>query len=158
MSLSALPQAPQVFSGTSFWHTVRDAFIALTAILLTLLLFEIGMLCAGARFQASFFKTDLTLGHAYRQNAKGWWVNENILYTHINSQGHHDREHTLAKTAAIRIAVVGASYVGGMEVPIEKNFPYLLQDVPNFRLGNKRRVEVLNRVRSVLNWPGLLRA
>ncbi len=113
--------------------------------LFTLVLIEGGLRAAGVRYQSSFFRTDWTRGYVYRPNAQGWWVHDDVLYDQINSQGHHDRVHTLAKPAGvIRIAVIGSSYVGGMQVTPDNNFVYLLEGLLNSRPGATQRVETLN--------------
>ncbi len=124
---------------------LRDAVFAVLAVFLTLALLEIGMRAAGVRYQSSFFRTNWDRGYVYRPNAAGWWIGNDRIYTRINSHGQHDREHSFAKPpGVIRIAVVGSSYVSGMQVLPKDNFVYLLERFLNSRANIKQRVETLN--------------
>ena len=92
------------------------------AILVALLIAEVALRVSGF----SYFNTyvaDQDVGYSLRPGAEGWWKKEGLTYVKINSQGFHDREHTLAKPpGTLRIAVVGDSFTEALQVPLENAF------------------------------------
>jgi len=93
-----------------------------------------------------FFVFDHDRGVALKPFAEGWWNEEGGNYERINSQGFHDREHSLSKPpGTIRIAVLGDSYAEALHVPMESAFwaeaERKLQSCSGL---SGRKVEVLN--------------
>jgi hypothetical protein len=111
-----------------------------------LLLGEGVLRVAGVAYNGSFFQADLQRGWALRPNTEGWEIGETKNYVRINSDGLHDREHALAKPpGTLRIAVLGDSCAESVSQPVEKAFPYLVEQqlgqCPSRRV---RQVEVIN--------------
>lgn len=92
------------------------------AFLLALFIAEVALRLYGFSY-FSPYAPDRDLGYSLRPEAEGWWKKEGVTYVKINSQGFHDREHTIAKPPdTLRIAVVGDSFVEALQVPREKAF------------------------------------
>ena len=117
----------------------------LGGILVALLIAEVALRVAGfTYFNPSMVDQDV--GYALRPGAEGWWKREGLTYVKINSDGFHDREHTIAKPPdTFRIAVLGDSFVEAFQVPAEKAFWSVLerklQECPP---AGKSKVEVLS--------------
>ena len=127
-------------------RSFRDLLFAAGASVLLLIALEGALRLAGVKYDASFFVADQERGFALRPNAEGWELNEGESYVRINSDGLHDREHSLARPAnVIRIAVLGSSETDAHQVPLEDNFPSILERQLNQKLARSgKRVEVLN--------------
>lgn len=117
----------------------RDILLAGVACLGILFVLEIGLRLSHERFNASLFQAEPERGYGLRPNAEGWNVDEAEVYVHINNAGMRDRERTLQPVPGdLRIAVLGASNVEAIEVPLEQTFEQRMEQdlVPH--------VEVLN--------------
>jgi hypothetical protein len=102
---------------------IRDVLFTCLSILALLLVVEVGLRVGGARYTASFYTPEQERGYALRAGAEGWYTDENQLYDRINSDGMHDREHSMERPEhTLRIAVIGSSEVAAMEVPLEERF------------------------------------
>src|SRR6266403_352890 len=111
-----------------------------------LLLLEGGLRIAGVIHTGSFFTGDLVRGWGLRPFAHAWAIGEAKVNVRINSDGLRDREHAIQKPAGtLRIAVLGDSYVEGMNVPLEKTFPAVLErELSSCAALGDRQVEVIN--------------
>jgi lysophospholipase L1-like esterase len=124
---------------------VAKSVALLGGILVALLIAEVALRVVGfTYFNPSIVDQDV--GYALRPGAEGWWKREGLTYVKINSDGFHDREHTIAKPAdTFRIAVVGDSFVEAFQVPLEKAFWSVmerkLQECPP---AERSKVEVLS--------------
>jgi hypothetical protein len=109
-------------------------------------LVEVGLRVAGVTYDGSFFTGDRIRGWGLRPGAHGWAIGEGKEYIRINSDGLRDREHALQKPAGkLRIAVLGDSYVEGMNVSLEQTFPAVLErDLSHCAALENRKVEVIN--------------
>ena len=78
--------------------------------------------------------------------AEGWFRTEGEAYIKINSAGFRDSEHSKAKTPnTMRVAILGDSMTEALEVPLKKNFSYILeQNLKRCKSLGNRNVEVLN--------------
>ena len=72
------------------------------------------------------------------------WKKEGFSEGHFNSHGFRDVERRYEKpSGTFRIAILGDSYTEGLQVPLERTFPFLLESRLNAAsLGT--RFEVLN--------------
>jgi hypothetical protein len=95
---------------------------------------------------AVFHRPDATYGMVLIPGAEGWWVAEGRSYVTINGDGFRDVGHARAKPDdTVRIAVLGDSYAEALQVPLDKNFWWLLGS----QLGDcdalaGKKVEMLN--------------
>jgi hypothetical protein len=126
-----------------YWARVAAICIGLV---LPVLLLEFGLRIVGKVYDGSFFTGDRVRGWGLRPGAQGWALSEANVYVRINSDGLRDREHTIQKPpATLRIAVLGDSYVEGMNVPLEQTLPAVLErQLSSYSPLGKRRVEVIN--------------
>ena len=98
----------------------------------------------GGVFEDSFIIPDEVRGWALRPGFAGWTKEENTLWVEINGAGFRDRERSIAAPAGtLRVAVIGDSYVQGMNVPLEQTLPATLEGQLSACMGS-RRAEVLN--------------
>ena len=96
--------------------------------MLGLLVVEAGLRNIGGVFQDDFMVPDPDRGWSLRPGFGGWVSAENTLWMRINSDGLRDREHPLVHPAGtVRVAVLGDSYMQGLNVPVEKTFPSFLE-------------------------------
>jgi lysophospholipase L1-like esterase len=94
----------------------------------------------------SYHRPDPVLGLRLRAGAQGQYTTEGYAHVLVNSAGFRDRERALPKpSGALRIAVLGDSYIEGLQVELEKTFPALLERRLN-ECGafGGRPIEVLN--------------
>lgn len=114
--------------------------------LVGLLLAEFGLRLFGGTLNDDFIIADPDCGWALRPNFTGWMDYENFLKVHINSAGFRDREHSVAKPiGTVRFAILGDSYMQGMNVPLEKTFSSFLEGNLNGCLGLAgKKAEVIN--------------
>lgn len=87
-------------------------------------------------------KPDPLLGYSHIENQKITFRSEGYSRSQINARGFRDRLYAVPKPAGTtRICVVGDSMTMGLEVPLEKTFPKLLEK----RLQSEgKNIEVLN--------------
>lgn len=114
-------------------------------ILVALLIAEIGLRISGFTYFNPYI-VDEDVSYTLRSGAEGWWKREGLTYVKINSQGFHDREHTIAKPPnTIRIAVLGDSFTEAFQVAQEKSFASVmerkLQECPH---AANSQIEVLS--------------
>ncbi len=85
-------------------------------------------------------------GWVLKPGFSGWIADENTLWVTINSDGLRDREHPLeVPPDTVRIAVLGDSYMQGINVPREKTFPTFLEDaMARCLTGTGRVAETMN--------------
>jgi hypothetical protein len=93
-----------------------------------------------------FYTTDYYRGFALQPGVAGHYQREGESYVRINSDGLRDREHAKAKPSkTVRIAVVGDSYVEGLQVPFENTFGALLEGkLQGCSAFDGKNVEVIN--------------
>lgn len=117
-----------------------------TGLLLALVFLEAGLRIAGIVYAGSFYEDDLVRGWGLRPGAHGWSVGEGKVYVQINSDGMRDREHSIQRDpGTLRIAVLGDSYVEGMNVALDKTFPAVVErELSHCPSLEGRKVEVLN--------------
>ncbi len=125
---------------------LKDATVALLAVLITLLALEGSLRLAHERHNASLFQRERERGYALRPNAEGWNVAENEAYIRINSDGLRDRERPRQRPAnTLRIAVIGSSDVEARQVALEETFETVMDRELGVALKpHQRCVDVLN--------------
>ncbi len=89
---------------------------------------------------------DPSVGVRRIPNQKAKYVGEDYSNTVIiNSAGYHDFQRSTEKPEdAYRIAIIGDSYIEGLQVSREKNFTHLLEQELNNKQTNGKKFEVLN--------------
>ncbi len=124
----------------------RDISIAVGAVFLVLLLFELGLRATGAKYESSFYESDPVLYMALRPKAEGWEVKEGENFVRINSWGMRDVEHSLTPSpGTLRIALLGDSMVAAHQVPLDKTMARVLEAKLQSQIGSAgHSVEVLN--------------
>lgn len=108
----------------------------------SLLLGELVLRLMGVSYPV-FIQTDPVLGAAHIPGASGYYRSEGESWVQINSEGMRGPEVSLQKpTGTYRIALLGDSYVEGVQVPFEKTVGAVIER----RLSELRgsSVEVLN--------------
>jgi hypothetical protein len=120
--------------------------LAAAGLVLGLIFAEVGLRFIGGVFHDNFTTADPQRGWALRPGFSGWMADENTLWVRINSDGLRDREHSLAVPPdTVRVAVLGDSYMQGLNVPLEKTFPSFLQGSLARCLGRiGRKAETVN--------------
>jgi hypothetical protein len=124
----------------------KDILIAGGAVLMLILLFELGLRATGAKYESSFYESDPVLYMALRPNAEGWEVKESENFIRINSLGMRDKEHNLTSPpGTIRVALLGDSMIAGEQVPLEKTMARVLEAMLRKESGSvDHSYEVLN--------------
>ncbi len=120
--------------------------LAVAAATGAVLLVESGLRNVGGVFHDTFMMPDQNRGWVLKPGFSGWISDENTLWVTINSDGLRDREHPLVVPPdTVRIAVLGDSYMQGINVAREKTFPAFLEDaVARCLTGTGRVAETLN--------------
>lgn len=99
----------------------------------------------GIRPPSAFYVSDPDRGYALRPRQRGWVNLENRVWMSINSDGMRDREHAIAHPPqTIRIAVLGDSYMQGLNLPFERSFVSLLESAVTACLPTGWEAESLN--------------
>ena len=109
-------------------------------------LVEVGLRSVGGVFQDEFTQLDPIRGWVLRPGFAGWMAGERTLWVRINSDGLRDDEHArAADPRTIRIAVLGDSYMQGLNVPLEHTFAsFLERRVSGCFAAAGRTAEVIN--------------
>jgi len=125
---------------------LKDIGVAIGAMLVVMVLFELGLRLAGAKYEPSFYESDPVLYWALRPKAHGWAIKEGENFVQINHWGMRDRERTLTPApGTIRIALLDASMIVAEQVPLEKTIGQVLEAKLETELGSPgRSMEVLN--------------
>ena len=93
-----------------------------------------------------FWRPDAKLGTALIPGASGWWTQEEhefFVPVHINDAGRRDLDRALDKPAdALRVMLLGDSFVEALQVPIEQTFARGLEQKLAAAIG--RPVEVVS--------------
>jgi hypothetical protein len=112
---------------------------------LALLLLEVGVRVLHL-VPDRFWRPDPLLGTALIPGAHGWWTQEEhefVVPVQINAAGRRDLDRAVAKPdGALRIMLLGDSFVEALQVPIEQTFARLLEQRLGAALG--RPVEVVS--------------
>ena len=122
-------------------------FVVVSATGLATVTFEIGLRVIDAQAaQLSLFVVEDLRGWALRPGFKGWIETEARVRVEINRDGMRDRDHALEKPAEIvRVAVLGDSFMQGVNVPLEKTFAsFLERDLAGCAPTTSQPAEVLN--------------
>jgi len=124
----------------------RRLLLVTTATLAALLAVEVGLRTIGGVFHDRFTIPDPDRGWVLRPGFSGWMADENTIWVAINRDGLRDRERTLAPAAGtLRVAMLGDSYVQGLNVPLEQTLPAQLEARLSQCLpGPPTRAEVIN--------------
>jgi len=103
--------------------------LVLASLVVSLVLIEAALRLVGAGiFDDQFLTGDVNRGWSLKPAFSGWTLGENQLWVTINRDGLRDREHALDVPAdTVRVAVLGDSYMQGVNVPLEKTFPSYLE-------------------------------
>lgn len=122
---------------------LRAVLLPLTGVVLAALLFEAGLRITGLQ-PDFFFQPDPELSATFIPGKRGWYAMDDWRqWIEINSAGYRDREWTPAKPAgALRVAMLGDSYLAGFEVAAEQRVSEQLQQ--RLEAACDRPVEVLN--------------
>ncbi len=120
--------------------------LVVASLALALAVAEFALRHIGGLVQDEFMRLDPIRGWALRPGFEGWMSAERPLWMRINSDGMRDVERSRARTPnTLRIAVLGDSYMQGVNVPLEETFPsYLEARVSQCLAAPASRVEVLN--------------
>ncbi len=120
--------------------------LVVAGLLVALCATEAGLRHLGGVFHDDFMAPDPHRGWSLRPGSSGWGPDENTLWMGINSDGLHDREHALTVPPdTVRVAVLGDSYMQGLNVPIEHTFASFLEgDLTRCLSRTRTKAEVLN--------------
>jgi GDSL-like lipase/acylhydrolase family protein len=90
------------------------------------------------------YARDEYIGWKGNPGKEGYYVKgRTAQYVKINSHGFKDKERTYEKGKDVfRIVVLGDSFTEALQVPVERTFPYVLEQRLN--LENSKRFEVIN--------------
>lgn len=127
-------------------RTRSRARLALTiaSLMLAVVALETAFRNIGGVFEDNFFVPDEVRGWGLRPGFAGWTKAENSLWVKINSAGFRDRERAIAAPPnTLRVAMMGDSYIQGLNVPLEATLPSFLERRLSECSGG-RRAEVLN--------------
>jgi len=98
------------------------------ATLAAVLAVEVGLRMIGGVFHDRFTMPDPDRGWVLRPGFSGWMADENTFWMTINRDGLRDRERTLEPAdGTLRIAMLGDSYVQGVNTPLEQTLPAQLE-------------------------------
>jgi hypothetical protein len=126
------------------WQTIA---IALVTLVLSLAFLEFLFAVAGIG-ENEYLKIDPAIGFSPIPGKQVTWREEGFCRTVWNTQAMRDKERTLAKPArTYRIAVLGDSFVEGLQVSDDQTFCHLLEEKLNqsgVAPSNATRFEVLN--------------
>jgi hypothetical protein len=119
--------------------------LASVGILFALVLAEIAVRMMGIT-DPRFHFYDPVYGWILHPSFSDWYTREGHAYVEINSQGFRDREWSQEKPPhALRVAVLGDSYVSALQVAVEERFSGVLaQDLASCPALQGRTLEVLN--------------
>jgi hypothetical protein len=82
----------------------------------------------GGVFHDRFTQPDFERGWSLRPGFAGWMKGERVMWMSINRAGMRDREHAVeAPPRTLRVAVLGDSYMQGLNVPPDKMFTTFLE-------------------------------
>ena len=119
-------------------------FLLFTLLMVAVML-EIGFrIILAQTFPPRLFEPHPEYGHFHRANVSGWQrTAEYDSFIEINSQGLRDRDYPYEKPADIfRVLIIGDSFVEGLQVGQDENFPALLEVMLNESASMP--VEVIN--------------
>lgn len=119
---------------------------AAAAALLALLCVEAALRLVGGVFHDNFMRPDPYRGWSLEPAFGGWVMDERTLWIRTNRDGMRDRERDLvARPGVRRVALIGDSYVQGMNVPLEHTLAAFLETaLDRCTPAAPRGVEVLN--------------
>lgn len=110
------------------------------------LVWEVGLRNVGGVFHDRFMQPDDLRGWSLRPGYEGWINAENIIWMRINRDGMRDRDHpVVAPPGTLRVAVLGDSYMQGLNVEPDKTFTAFLETGLNQCMKSTGvQVDVLN--------------
>src|SRR5262249_5617127 len=117
------------------------------SLVVSLVLIEAALRLVGGRiFEDQFLTEDFNRGWSLKPAFSGSTLGENQLWVTINRDGLRDREHSIDVPAdTVRVAVLGDSYMQGVNVPLEKTFPsYLEAALAPCAARTGKKVETVN--------------
>ena len=93
-----------------------------------------------------FYDYDPIIGYKLRPGVKGYFLDEGGAYVSINSDGWRDQEHAIQKPLnTLRIAVLGDSYAGAMQVNRQEAFwTIMAKELQTCDTIPDRNIEVMN--------------
>lgn len=120
--------------------------LVVAAALLAVGVCEIALRNIGGVFDDTFMEPDVHRGWSLRPGFAGWMNSENVLWVQINADGMRDRDHPIVAGArTVRVAVLGDSFMQGLNTELEKTFPsYLERRLQDCLTPAGLRAEVLN--------------
>lgn len=125
----------------------RSAFEAVVYLVLAVFVLEVFFRIAGVGSQ-EFMHFDQKLGNKHIPGKEIIWRLEGFSADTLNSHGHRDVEHAVAKPAGVkRIAVLGDSQSEGLQVPLSDTYARKLEALLNDsakKTADKARYEVIN--------------
>ena len=123
----------------------KISLIAFITVLLSLVVTEAYFVFFNPQGATNFWQEDAHVGIMHKPDMEGTYARKEFsTYIKINSAGFRGNEWPLDKDPnTTRIAVLGDSFVEAFQVPVEKSFPYLLEEILNNSSAG-RRYEVLN--------------
>jgi len=123
-----------------------NSMLVLCGLLVSIALCEIVLRIIGYS-NPLFYTFDSELGTTLNPDAEGWHSREGKAYIKINSDGLRDIEHSIRKLEnTYRIAVLGDSYMEGLQLPLDKLSWKIMEADLNLRTLSPdiKEVEVIN--------------
>lgn len=126
--------------------TKKELILAALVLLAIPAFTELALRIAKVPFDAQLYGPNRELGWTLRPGATGLVSTETQQIVHINSRGFRDQERDYEKPpGTFRIAVLGNSWTEALQVPLEKTYVSVLQQLLNENNCElEKRVEVLN--------------
>ena len=129
----------------SWRHRLAYVVLPAASVLMAVTLLESFLRLTGLQ-PDFFFQPDPDISVTYIPGKHGWNViGRHRQWIEINSFGYRDREWTVAKPRGTRrVALLGDSYVAGLEVPAQQRLSALLEERLNRDCNDGQHYEVLN--------------
>lgn len=122
------------------------ACLVMVSCALAILVWEVGLRNIGGIFHDRFTQPDAVRGWSLRPGYAGWINAENIIWMQVNRDGMRDRDHpVVTPPGTLRVAVLGDSYIQGLNVDPDKMFTTFLETRLNQCMRSTgTRIDVLN--------------
>jgi len=129
-------------------HFQKNLALVVASVLLFVLALEISLRITGLQ-QDFFYQLDPDLSATFLPNKKGWYEfgadGTRRQWVEINSYGYRDREWRIAKDeGSFRIALLGDSYIAGIEVPLDQRISELLERDLNQVAQSNSSFQIMN--------------
>src|SRR5215831_326603 len=112
--------------------TKKELILAAVVLLAIPVIAELALRIARVPFDAQLYGPNRELGWTLRPGVAGLVSTETPQMVRINSRGFRDRERSYEKApGTFRIAVLGNSWTEALQVPVEKTYASVLQQLLN---------------------------